>query len=128
MIRVAEGSAKAANLGTVINNVLWPLVRQSLSTHPGDAKVVEKSCRVLKHSLRCVPDLFCPKVPEVAETLVMAFQQNQHSSYLYSAEILANSYAHDQQVFPVLVRLFNELSGTGLRVLSEKRSQLEEIT
>lgn len=128
MIRVAEGSAKAASLGTLINNVLWPLVRQSLSTHPGDAKVVEKCCRVLKHSMRCVPDLFCPKVPEVAETLVLAFQQHQHSSYLYSAEILANSYASDPQITPVLAQLFHELSGTGLQVLSQKKDQLEELT
>lgn len=127
-IHVGQGTAKAVNVGTLISSVFWPLIRQTLAQHPGDAKVVEKSCRLLKHSMRCVPDLFKPNVSEVASTLVPAFQQHQHSSYLYSAEILANTYASDPEIVPVLTHLFHALSSTALQCLIAARDHLEEIT
>lgn len=127
-IRVHDGSPKALACGALISNQLWPLMQQILNAYPGDPKVVEKSCRVVKHSMRCVPELFMPKVPELAETLITAFSQYQHSSFLYSAEILANTYAKDPQIVPVLTRLFHELSGTGLQCLARDQSRLEEIT
>mmetsp|Transcript_121038 Transcript_121038/g.353709 ORF Transcript_121038/g.353709 Transcript_121038/m.353709 type:complete len:962 (-) Transcript_121038:341-3226(-) len=127
-IRVHQGSAKAVSVGTLISTVFWPLIRQTLAQHPGDPKVVEKSCRLLKHSMRCVPDLFKPNVSDVAATLVPAFQQHQHSSYLYSAEILANEYASDPEIVPVLTHLFHALSSTALQCLIAAHGHLEEIT
>lgn len=129
-IRVRDGSQKALACGALICNQLWPLMKQTIATYPGDPKVVEKSCRVIKHSMRCVPSLFLQKVPEVAETMIMAFKQHQHSSFLYSAEILANTYANNPEIIPVLTRLFHELSGIGLNCLGQAKQQnrLEEIT
>lgn len=123
-----QSTPKATSLGTMILNTIWPLIRDTLAAHPGDAKVVEKSCRVLKHSMRCVPDIFKPKVVEVASVLVPAFQQQQHSSYLYSAEILANTYASDPEVVPILTTLFHALSSTGLSFLMAAQDRLHEIT
>eukprot|EP00439_Symbiodinium_sp_Y106_P076447 s127_g15.t1 len=238
-IHVRDGTAKAVSVGILISNTFWPVIRQCLAQHPGDSKLVEKSCRLLKHSMRCVPDLFKPNVPDVARTLVTAFQQlepraaferfhmaetficcsenmvsreairrfskpvyqqllqtiddhsqwrwgwimerswqnlwgapnplpdaeiiqrlketqapnsflvlrksddspsatssvqavlkaaarHQHSSYLYSAEILANTYASDPEIVPVLTELFNQLSGIGLQCLIASESKLEE--
>jgi len=127
-IQVQDGSSKAVNVGTLISNGFWPVVRQTLEWHPGDSKVVEKSCRLLKHSMRCVPDLFKPLVPAVATTLVTAFQTHQHSSYLYSAEILANTYASDPEIVPVLTSLFHQLSTHALQCLVNAREHLETIT
>jgi transportin-3 len=128
LVNVREGSVKAVNVGAMISNTFWPLIRQTIAQHPSDPKVVEKSCRLLKHSMRCVPDLFKPNVSNVATSLIVAFRQFQHSSYLYSAEILANTYAKDQEVVPILTQLFHELSSTGLQCLINARERLEEIT
>lgn len=95
---------------------------------PHTERQVEKSCRLLKHSMRCVPDLFKPNLSDVARTLVTAFQQHQHSSYLYSAEILAHTYAKDPEIVPVLTELFNQLSSIGLQCLMHSKDKLEEIT
>lgn len=129
-LKPGSGSAKAAAIGALICNIFWPQIRQTLTTHPADAKVVEKSCRLLKHSMRCVPDLFKPIVSAVATTLISMFQQHQHSSYCYSAEILANTYAHDQEIVPILTHLFHNLSSTALQCLIVARdmSKLEDIT
>jgi transportin-3 len=121
-------SIKSVQVGTLINNHFWPLIRQTLASHPGDPKVVEKSCRLLKHSMRCVPSLFKVNVQGVAQTLVTAFSSHQHSSYLYSAEILANTYASDPEIIPVLTELFHNLSSTALQRLHASLGQLEEIT
>jgi len=127
-ISVQEGTTQAICVGTLISNGFWPVVRQTLEWHPSDSKVVEKSCRLLKHSMRCVPDLFKPLVPAVASTLVPAFQTHQHSSYLYSAEILANTYASDPEIVPVLTSLFHQLSTHALQCLVNAREHLETIT
>jgi transportin-3 len=129
-VKVKDGSALAVNVGTLINSTFWPLIRQTLSTHSGDPKVVEKSCRLLKHSMRCVPDIFKQSVSAVASTLITAFQQHQHSSYCYSAEILANTYAQDPQIVPVLTHLFHQLSATALQcvMVAKDQNQLESIT
>ncbi|CAK9084236.1 unnamed protein product [Durusdinium trenchii] len=112
----------------LISSTFWPVIRQCLAQHPADSKLVEKSCRLLKHSMRCVPDLFKPNLSDVARTLVTAFQQHQHSSYLYSAEILAHTYAKDPEIVPVLTELFNQLSSIGLQCLMHSKDKLEEIT
>ncbi|CAK9092755.1 Transportin-3 (Importin-12) (Imp12) (Transportin-SR) (TRN-SR) [Durusdinium trenchii] len=127
-IHIREGSAKAACVGQLISSTFWPVIRQCLAQHPADSKLVEKSCRLLKHSMRCVPDLFKPNLSDVARTLVTAFQQHQHSSYLYSAEILAHTYAKDPEIVPVLTELFNQLSSIGLQCLMHSKDKLEEIT
>ncbi|CAJ1416592.1 unnamed protein product, partial [Effrenium voratum] len=127
-VHIREGTAKAVSVGALISNTFWPVIRQCLAQHPGDSKLVEKSCRLLKHSMRCVPDLFKPNVSDVARTLVTAFQQQQHSSYLYIAEILAHTYAKDPEIVPVLTELFNQLSGIGYQCLISAKDRLEEIT
>mmetsp|Transcript_71912 Transcript_71912/g.113964 ORF Transcript_71912/g.113964 Transcript_71912/m.113964 type:complete len:965 (+) Transcript_71912:107-3001(+) len=129
-VKAKQGSALAADVGNLVNNTFWPLIRQTLATHPGDPKVVEKSCRLLKHSMRCVPDLFKPTVADVAQSLITAFSQHQHSSYCYSAEILASEYANDSEIVPVLTHLFHQLSQIGLQnlIVARDQNQLENIT
>eukprot|EP00971_Amphidinium_carterae_P010187 201020-Amphidinium_carterae.1 len=52
--------------------------------------------------MRCVRDHFKPHVPELAQLLIEAFGQHQHSSYCYQAEILASEFKSDPEVQPVL--------------------------
>ncbi|CAE7247094.1 Tnpo3, partial [Symbiodinium natans] len=67
-------------------------------------------------------------VQAVVEASAHCIDPHQHSSYLYSAEILANTYAGDPEIVPVLTELFNQLSGIGLQCLINSESKLEEIT
>jgi hypothetical protein len=62
------------------NHWQWKLTGFSSRRQHAATLEVEKSCRLLKHSMRCVPDLFKPNLSDVARTLVTAFQQHQHSS------------------------------------------------
>eukprot|EP00929_Paragymnodinium_shiwhaense_P119500 TRINITY_DN91410_c0_g1_i1.p1 TRINITY_DN91410_c0_g1~~TRINITY_DN91410_c0_g1_i1.p1 ORF type:complete len:963 (+),score=250.38 TRINITY_DN91410_c0_g1_i1:149-3037(+) len=127
-VEVNRGTEKAEKVGTLISNAFWPLIRQTLSTHPGDPKVVEKSCRLLKHSMRCVPDQFKVNVQGVAQLLMTSFQQHQHSSYLYIPQILADTYSKEPEIVPMLAELFNGLSATAIQVLNANVACLEHHT
>mmetsp|Transcript_5331 Transcript_5331/g.12828 ORF Transcript_5331/g.12828 Transcript_5331/m.12828 type:complete len:967 (-) Transcript_5331:50-2950(-) len=128
-IKVGDpASSKAACMGNLVGSGLLPLMKQTLSQHAADAKVVEKCCRVLKHSMRCVRDHFKPHVPELAQLLIEAFGQHQHSSYCYQAEILASEFKSDPEVQPVLTGLFHHLSRIGYQCLMAAQNQLENLT
>jgi len=72
---------------------LWQLISTILNHTPSsnDAKIVEKTCRCLRHIIRCLrpPWLLIP----VAECIVNLYQNYpKHSSYLYLASILVDEF------------------------------------
>ena len=119
VIRVQQGP-RADIIANLILAHCWPAVKVTLEDHAGEARVVEKCCRLLKHSMRSVQQHFKKLVEELAHVLVTMFKRHQHSSYLYSAEILANTYGADQDCLPVLNQLFVQLSQIALSVLSQQ--------
>merc|ERR1711935_818779 len=96
---------------------LWPMLQQLISRFPGEPRVAEKCCRVVKHSMRCTPTCFRPLVASLGQTLIQAFAACQHSSYLYSAEVLASTYGSDPEMQPALKELNLELSRIALGIL-----------
>ncbi|KAF4724464.1 Transportin-3 [Perkinsus olseni] len=120
--RVPRESAREVALGRFVEQSLWPTVSQILEHCVNDARLVEKCCRVLKHSVRTVPDAFKPLVPRLVERLVTDFNKQHHSSYLYMAEVLAGTYGSDPEVEPLLGQLFVSLSGTALQALVQFRA------
>lgn len=127
-VDIESGTAKASSVGTLINSKLWPLIRQAITQHPSDAEVAEKSCRLLKHSMRCVPTSFKQNVPDAATMLGQAFQEHQHPSYLYSSEVLASTYASETEIVPVLTQLFHITSGTALQHFETLGGDFKERT
>eukprot|EP00928_Gymnodinium_smaydae_P086771 TRINITY_DN71201_c0_g1_i1.p1 TRINITY_DN71201_c0_g1~~TRINITY_DN71201_c0_g1_i1.p1 ORF type:complete len:981 (-),score=287.46 TRINITY_DN71201_c0_g1_i1:75-3017(-) len=125
-VDVGENGPKVTGVGVLINEKLWPLIKQMLAQYPTDSYVAEKSCRLLKHSVRCVPASFKPNAAEAADTLMRAAEQSLHSSYLYSAEILAGEYASDSDMMEVLRKLFNTLSGAAIKRLCVDDVDLED--
>eukprot|EP00397_Hematodinium_sp_SG-2012_P007247 GEMP01007289.1.p1 GENE.GEMP01007289.1~~GEMP01007289.1.p1 ORF type:complete len:995 (+),score=195.02 GEMP01007289.1:31-2985(+) len=114
---VAENTARAEVMGRLIAEYVWPTTQKIFAAHQANSNVVEKTCRLLKHSIRCVPALCKPIVQPYAETLVKSFASNQHSTYLYAAEILVNTYGDDADCKPILESMFNSLSATGVSIL-----------
>jgi transportin-3 len=82
--------------------------------------LIEKSCRLIKHSLRAVPDYFKQVLIPLGQLLIRDFAQCQHSSYLYTAEILGQEYAGDQDMHNALSELFNNLVSSGIRLMEAK--------
>lgn len=107
---------------------LWPMLQLLISRFPSESRIAEKSCRVVKHSMRCAPGPFKPLVPSLGQTLIQAFQACQHSSYLYSSEILASTYGADPELLPALGELNVQLSKIALGILNANVMKLDEFT
>lgn len=120
--RVPRGSAREVALGRFVEQSLWSTVSQIMEHCVNDPRLVEKCCRVLKHSVRTVPDAFKPLIPRLVERLITDFNKQHHSSYLYMAEVLAGTYGSDPEVEPLLSQLFVSLSGTALQALIQFRA------
>jgi len=107
------------NMGQLIESAIWPITQQVLSQHWNHSQTVEKTCRLIKHSMRCVPSKFKPLVPQCAELINTYFTKKQFSSYLYCTEILVDTYGSDPECQQVLAKLYNALSQLGLATLTE---------
>jgi hypothetical protein len=126
-VKCYAGTAKEAAMGRFITQ-LWPLLQQLLARFPGEPKIAEKCCRVVKHSMRCAPTPFKPLVMSLGQTLIQAFSACQHSSYLYSAEVLASTYGSDPELEAALRELHVQLSKIALGILQQNAGRLDEIT
>jgi hypothetical protein len=121
-VKCYAGSAKEAAMGRFVTQ-LWPLLQQLLARFPGEPKIAEKCCRVVKHSMRCAPTPFKPLVMSLGQTLIQAFSACQHSSYLYSAEVLASTYGSDPEMEAALRELHVQLSKIALGILQQNAAR-----
>jgi len=114
-------------MGALVHQ-LWPRLQGLLARFPGEGKIAEKCCRVVKHSMRCCPNQFKPLVPSLGQTLVEAFRACKHSPYLYSAEVLASTYGMDEAMIPALAEIHVHLTAIALEILHANGQRLEEVT
>jgi transportin-3 len=126
-VRCHEGSPKEISMGNFITQ-LWPMLQQLISRFPAESSIAEKTCRVVKHSMRCCPTPFKPLVPSLGQTLIQAFSACQHSSYLYSAEILGSTYGADPAMQTALQELNVQLSKIALGILNGNVNKLDDFT
>lgn len=125
-VKAIEGSPREAAIGN-FTAMVFPLLQQFLVRFSAESRLAEKCCRVLKHSMRCAPGPFKQLVPGVAETLVQAFRNCEHSSFLYSAEVLASEYGRQPDMQPILKQLYEQLSTIAVGLLQRKQSQLIDV-
>lgn len=118
--RLRPGSVRYNTVGDLVVNSLWPVVVACMDTFRSEADFVEKTCRLIKHSLRAVPEIFKRLVVPVGQLLVRDFAISQHSSYLYTAEVLVQEYGQDADVRPALADLFGSLAADGVRILQQR--------
>jgi len=120
MNRLQRGSVRYNAIGELVVNSMWPSLAGSMEKFRSEYDLVEKACRLIKHSLRAVPDYFKQLILPLGQLLIRDFSQCQHSSYLYTAEVLGQEYASESEVRPALGELFDNLVTSGIRVLETK--------
>lgn len=116
-IRVQQGSQRSVIVGCFVKEPLWPPVVHAMQRHTGDPKIAQKCCKLLRHLITSVPECFRQHVSDLVEVLAVAFSRHHQPSYLYLAEILANTYAKDPEIVVILAPLFHSLSGTAFQCL-----------
>ena len=118
--RLQRGTLRYNAIGEIVTNSLWPSLGSCMETFRSEPDLVEKSCRLIKHALRSVPDYFKQVLIPLGQLLIRDFAQCQHSSYLYTAEVLGQEYATESDARPALSELFDNLVSAGVRLLETK--------
>ena len=118
--RLRPGSSRYTMVGELIVSSLWPSLAGAMETFRSDSELVEKGCRLIKHSLRTVPEVFKRLLIPLGQLLIRDFSATQHSSYLYTAEVLVQEYGQDAEVRPALTELFRSLASDGVRITQQR--------
>ena len=121
--KIRSTSSRASTIMQLITNELFPLIQLTICSHREEELIVEKCCRLVKHTIRGVDELFRPLTRAWAELIVVEFDQRPHSSYLYAAELLVDTYRLDPEVEPVLKGLFERMCSKSLNVLTQARNE-----
>jgi len=91
-----------------------------METFRSEGEFVEKACRLVKHCLRAVPETFKRLIVPLGQLLVRDFNISQHSSYLYTAEVLVQEYGQDPDMRQALAELFGSLASDGVRITQQR--------
>jgi transportin-3 len=127
LTRLERGTQRYTAIGDIITTRLWPSLASVMERFRSEEEFVEKSCRLLKHALRAVPEDYGKSlIVPIGQLLVRDFSQAQHSSYLYMAEVLAQEFGSDENVTQALGEMFDNLLGASTRVF-ETRLQSSSI-
>ena len=118
--RLQRGTVRYNAIGEIVTNSIWPSLEACMGQFRSEPDIVEKCCRLVKHCLRAVPDFFKKVLIPLGQLLIRDFSQSQHSSYLYTAEVLGQEYAPESDVRPALSELFDNLVSAGVRLLETK--------
>jgi len=120
LTRLRPGTSRYLMMGEVVVGSLWTPLGRAMEDFRSDYDFIEKSCRLLKHALRCVPDVFKRILLPVGQLLVRDFSIAQHSSYLYLAEVLSQEFGQDQDTRQALSELFSSLASEGVRIVHQR--------
>jgi transportin-3 len=118
--RLRSGTPRFNMIADLIVNSLWPTVCVAMETFRSESDFVEKSCRLLKHAMRSVPEPFKRVLVPLGQLLVRDFNISQHSSYLYTAEVLVAEYGQDSDMRQALAELFASLASDGVRIAQQR--------
>ena len=120
LAKLRPGSARYVVIGEIVTRAIWPTLSVAMETFRAEADFAEKSCRLVKHCLRCVPETFKQLIVPVGQLLIRDFSSAQHSSYLYMAEVLAQEYGQEPDMRLALSELFSNLASEGVRITQQR--------
>ncbi|CAM9594406.1 unnamed protein product [Chrysoparadoxa australica] len=86
---------------------LWPLLEATHNLHQSNVHIVEKLCRIHKHSMRATRNLYEPLLEPLLKLLVEHFRVKPHSTYLYCASIAITEFGRFDRFVPILYHMFD---------------------
>jgi transportin-3 len=118
--KLRPGSPRSIVMEEIVTRAIWPTLSVAMEPFRAEADFAEKSCRLIKHCLRCVPESFKQLIVPVGQLLIRDFSSAQHSSYLYMAEVLAQEYGQEPDMRLALSELFSSLASEGVRITQQR--------
>ncbi|XP_037947718.1 transportin-3-like [Teleopsis dalmanni] len=73
---------------------LWPLLSSILNKYQSNVRIMERTCRLLKYSIRILHKQVAPLVEPLVKHMVNLYSIQHHSCFLYLASVLVSEFAN----------------------------------
>lgn len=76
---------------------VWPVLSSAFNKYQSDLRIMEKCCRCVRFTLRCLSKYARHILEPLVEQIVLLYRLHQHSCFLYLGSILVDEYASDSE-------------------------------
>lgn len=78
----------------VVMNESWPIVSAVMAKHQRDVRIMERSCRCVRYTMRCIGRQAAPLLEPLVKQMMTLYELHQHSCFLYLGSILVDEFAN----------------------------------
>ncbi|XP_064490151.1 transportin-3-like [Ornithodoros turicata] len=97
---------------------VWPILSQTCNRCQGDIRVMERCCRCIRFTIRCVGRQSHSLLQPLVTQIVQLYQVHQHSCFLYLGSILVDEYGGDPACIQGLLDMLQAFCGPTFQLLS----------
>jgi len=101
----------------VVVSDIWPVVSSVCDTFLGDARIIERTCRTVRFAVRSLGTQSAPLLEPLVKQVVIMYQVQPHSCFLYLGSILVDEYAHLEVCIPGLLEMLSAFLPPTFRLL-----------
>lgn len=84
---------------------LWPILSAACDTFAKEERIMERCCRTLRFTVRCLGTQSAPLLQPMVEKIVSLYRVHPHSCFLYLGSILVDEYAELPGCVPGLLEM-----------------------
>ncbi|XP_017835111.2 transportin-3 [Drosophila busckii] len=88
-----------------ILNDAWPLVSRVLDKYQNDLRIMERTCRLIRYSVRMVRKQAVMLVEPLIKQIVVLYAVQHHSCFLYVGSILVDEFAKTKECISGLLEM-----------------------
>lgn len=115
---------------TEVVSEVWPILSNTFNKYQNDLRIMEKCCRCVRFTLRCLSKYARHILEPLVEQIVILYRIHQHSCFLYLGSILVDEYASDNacvQGLLDMLQAFIEPTFTILKVENGLRNHPDTV-
>ncbi|XP_055836947.1 transportin-3 [Episyrphus balteatus] len=83
----------------------WPLISRVMEKYQSDLRIMERTCRLIRYSVRMVGKLASPLVEPLVKQMVCLYVVHHHSCFLYLGSVLVDVFAKSEDCIAGLLEM-----------------------
>ena len=87
----------------------WPLIEYMLQRYKSEPRYMEKVCKIVKYTMRCIKHLFYEFISNYFSIIVKNYQEYPLPAYLYTIEIALTIFYRDENLKQWLSDIFTTM-------------------
>ncbi|GAB6030207.1 Transportin-3 [Chamberlinius hualienensis] len=103
----------------LVQQQIWPLLSETCTKYQNDIRVIERCCRCIRFTIRCLGKHSAPLLEPLVKQMVELYQVHQHSCFLYLGSILVDEYGTEAGCTQGLLDMLYAFCRPTFRLLEE---------